>query len=181
MPSANRPNTNWKKVEAQSKVRNAKSNPLPFGLSSQVKPKTHPKKEERRKDLDLGGGIKSGRSFLPSTSSSYYCYFSWQQKVMRFLIQECLSSSGGGESSHSHVDKVQDGALEESKSRDESSTFAYVSAAWHPSGDVYACGDAAVVSHWQPQVQAQPDHHGLNLGGGLGAGAGAGDGGCRGE
>ena len=93
---------------------------------------------------------------------------------MRFLIQECLSSSGGGESSHSHVDKVQDGALEESKSRDESSTFAYVSAAWHPSGDVYACGDAAVVSHWQPQVQAQPDHHGLNLGGGLGAGAGAG-------
>ena len=69
---------------------------------------------------------------------------------MRFLIQECADAlEKEGKENAGPGSEKRDG---KAKGK-EAEPFAYVSAAWHPSGELFACGDNALVAHWQFQQQ----------------------------
>ena len=77
---------------------------------------------------------------------------------MRFLIQECADAlEKEGKENAGPGSEKRDG---KAKGK-EAEPFAYVSAAWHPSGELFACGDNALVAHWQFQQQ---NHSALPLG-----------------
>ncbi|UPR04303.1 WD40 repeat domain-containing protein [Chloropicon primus] len=104
---------------------------------------------------------------------------------MRFLIQECnevvesngedqdaILGPGAQEQRHHHHHHPGEGLVggagqggDKGKGAGAagkaSEPFAYVSAAWHPGGELFACGDNSLVAHWQFQQQ---NHSALSLG-----------------